>query len=150
MKTNSSRSVAIAVYWMPLFCREQDLRTLWKRVLPFGGTVPASIAEFELALLLVAKRKRVSALKVFEEVACAQAPVFQSSGSPKKVVSPGGSAFTKRDMLPKVKCQIPPGSEPQWSWIPEIRYLKGRKCRGCRAAVSKMNEKDSFAPKLRL
>lgn len=97
-----------------VYCKEEDLRYLFKRVIPTG--VPyAEMHEFENALLYVAKRKRVSALSIFNQVASSQAPVIQAD-------SPGGKKgehkYTKRDLLPKVFCSIPPETPPQWNFVP--------------------------------
>jgi len=99
-----------------VYCKEEDLRYLFKRVIPTG--VPyAEMHEFENALLYVAKRKRVSALSIFKQVASSQAPVLQSEGPTGYPASPEHK-YTKRDLLPKVYCSIPPGAAPQWNFVP--------------------------------
>jgi len=113
-------------------CTETQLRHIFDRSKP-TGVACLTCDEFENSLIYIAKKKGVSALTVFSQVARSSVPpVLQNAdGRDDLVRDPltGRVMYTTRTLIPKVYCSIPPTAAPKWTYVPKfwIDEIEGKK-----------------------
>jgi hypothetical protein len=106
-------------------CNVEAMKAIFERVKPVKLDYILA-GEFENALLYIAKRKRATALAVFSQVARSAPSHAQSRLDTIGLVStPDGKlCYTKRKMLHKVPCSIPPQEKLAYHFVPNLFLLE--------------------------